>query len=210
MKLMSELERKIEELRSRNADLVEILEAVERESGWVPKDTPMPVYIGEMRKALAEEKKWSEELAKDLCEMEDALGFKQDCTDKDGAFVPTKGPWKERVRDLIAKEGEFEDMRKERDAAQKACAELREAIESLWAHCDLKAFGGSKPKWLIHALSDECGKGYIHRDEVKPLVEALRFILDECTWQNVMDDGGDDRIGPTCEKALAHWRKEEK
>jgi hypothetical protein len=61
-----------------------------------------------------EKNEWSEHLAKQICEMEDALGFKQDCTDKDGAFVPTMGPWKERVRDLIAKEGQLGDVLDER------------------------------------------------------------------------------------------------
>lgn len=49
---MNANEQELERLRTRNADLVELLEAVERESGWVAKDTPLPVYIGELRKAL--------------------------------------------------------------------------------------------------------------------------------------------------------------
>lgn len=44
--------------------------------------------------------------------------------------------------------------------------------------------------------------------------KALWFIRDECDWQNIMDDGGDDRIGPACDKALSSdcgkgWRSPE-
>lgn len=74
-----------------------------------------------------ENKQWSEELAKDLCEMEDALGFKQDQHDKDGAFVPTKVPWLERVRDLIAAESERDDLR----SALKECVEALDKLARL-------------------------------------------------------------------------------
>ncbi len=59
---------------------------------------------------VTSERKYSESLAADICKMEDALGFKNDCHDKNGAFIPTIGPWLERVRDLIAAEGELGDM----------------------------------------------------------------------------------------------------
>lgn len=58
---------------------------------------------------LKEEKQWSEDLAKQCCEMEDALGFRQDQHGPKGEFIPTIRPWKERVRDLIAKEAELSE-----------------------------------------------------------------------------------------------------
>lgn len=67
--------------------------------------------MAQLQKELKDEREYSESLAADICKMEDALGFKNDCHDKDGAFVPTIGPWLERVRDLIAAEGELGDLR---------------------------------------------------------------------------------------------------
>lgn len=52
---------------------------------------------------------WIDSLSEQLCKMEDALGFKNDAYDKKGKWVPTIGPWLERVRDLIASEGELGD-----------------------------------------------------------------------------------------------------
>ena len=77
---------------------------------------------------LAEEKKYSESLAADICKMEDVLGFKQDQCDKDGAFVPTLGPWLERVRDLLATEGELGDLKYRLQAVEK---KLEQAISLL-------------------------------------------------------------------------------
>lgn len=52
---------------------------------------------------LADEREYSNDLAKDLCELQDALGFPcevEDCQKKS----------MERIRDLIAKEGELGDL----------------------------------------------------------------------------------------------------
>lgn len=64
-----------------------------------------------VEKQAKEDREYIEDLCAQLCKMEDALGFKNDCTDRDGAFVPTIGPWLERVRDLIAAEGEIGDLK---------------------------------------------------------------------------------------------------
>lgn len=162
---MSELEDEIERLKSElekarghAAHLADALDWMERESGWVAKDTPLPTFVGNMRK-----------------ELEAAVLERDNC----------KSIWMQGIKKVAATE--------------KACAEMREAIELLWPHCDLKAFGGSKPRWLIRALSNECGKGYVHRDEVKPLMEALEWCRDH--------SGGYEAT--LCREALAHWRKEE-
>lgn len=68
-------------------------------------------HMAQLQKELKDEREYSEGLAADICKMEDALGFKNECHDKDGAFVPTIGPWLERVRDLLAAEGELGDIR---------------------------------------------------------------------------------------------------
>lgn len=242
----------LERLRSRNADLVEILEAVERESGWVAKDTPMPVYIGEMRKEmdaavnalrkikciycgfecsrddadkladhitncdkspLVQLNKEIQSKAIDLidmtrdefiriCALTDDSEIRGICA-RTQEMIDQKYPVIKQRDDAIRR---AEKAERERDAALKCCAEMREAIESLWPHCDLSAFGGSKPKWLIHALSNECGKDYVRKDEVKPLVEAIEFTLESSA-----QDGPEAIV--TCieklEQALAHWRKEE-
>lgn len=68
---------------------------------------------------LASGKEYTESLAKDICTMEDALGFKNDCHDKDGVFIPTLGPFLERVRDLIASEGELGDAKSRLEEARR-------------------------------------------------------------------------------------------
>ena len=72
---------------------------------------PLLARVKELESDRADDKAYIEDLCKDLCKMEDALGFKNDCSDKQGAFIPTIGPWLERLRDLIATEGELGDMK---------------------------------------------------------------------------------------------------
>lgn len=69
---------------------------------------------------------WINSLCEQLCKMEDALGFKNDCYDKKGQWVPTIGPWLERVRDLLAAEGEVGDLKEE-------LAKIRAELDS-WRH----------------------------------------------------------------------------
>jgi hypothetical protein len=101
---------------------------------WIKKHDSILTKLGEALAAraakdkLAADKEYTESLAKDICAMEDALGFKNDCRDKDGAFVPTIGPWLERVRDLIAAEGEVGDLRYQLAATQKAIAAKDDAL----------------------------------------------------------------------------------
>lgn len=75
-----------------------------------------------VEKQAKEDKEYIEDLCAQLCKMEDALGFKNDYTDKDGAFVPTIGPWLERVRDLIASEGELGDVKDRLQALENQLA----------------------------------------------------------------------------------------
>lgn len=70
---------------------------------------------------------WIDDLSKQLCKMEDALGFKHDQYDKGGKWVPTIEPWLERVRDLIAAEWEVGDLKLELEQARKDGA-LRDAL----------------------------------------------------------------------------------
>lgn len=72
---------------------------------------------------------WINSLCSELCKMEDALGFKNDCHDKDGKWVPTIGPWLERVRDLIAAEGELGDAKSQLEEARWL---LSETIGHMW------------------------------------------------------------------------------
>jgi len=126
-----------------------------------------------------EKNEWSEHLAKQICEMEDALGFKQDCMDREtGAFVPTMGPWKERVRDLIAKEGQLGDVLNERnnlrdivlsirDITGQGLREIRQA-----ARRQVPAGLGYCPNcgWC-HAANDECVK--TRNDSEHPINKAF-------------------------------------
>lgn len=178
---MSELERKIEELRSRNADLTEILERVEQESGWVPKDTPMPEFI------------------RQLSRERDAAQAERDLVIEESA--------KRRAR-----------LEEERDAALKCCAEMKTELSYLLGELQMAAdFGpletlAQTPRDAIildlfrrlpgfRALSTDCGKGYVSRDEVKPLVEALETIRDVAC--------GEKQCKTEAMQALTHWRKEE-
>lgn len=84
-------------------------------------------HIAQLEQEAKQEKEYTESLAADICKMEDALGFKNDCHDKDGAFVPTIGPWLERVRDLIAAEGELGDAKQRITQLEQRLAERVDA-----------------------------------------------------------------------------------
>ncbi len=107
-----ELEKSIEQiakLTAENAELRASEEAMSVAMGLLRDERD------ELRSKLdikhCDEKEYIESLCADLCKMEDALGFKNDCSDKDGAFIPTIGPWLERLRDLISAEGELGDVK---------------------------------------------------------------------------------------------------
>lgn len=91
---------------------------------------------------------------------------------------------------LIEKyQADLKEMRRiqdERDAAHKACAEMRDILSELshrmsghgWGSCGLYQISNaqlfdSDYNHIRNALSSDCGRGYIHRDKVKPLMEAL-------------------------------------
>lgn len=77
----------------------------------------------------------------------------------------------------------------ETDKARKACAEMRAALEAWKAYCqsniptnaDEQEVQGEQFThcWFDaeHALSSDAGRDYFHRDEVKPLVDALRGCM---------------------------------
>lgn len=86
---------------------------------------------------------WINSLCEQLCKMEDALGFKNDCYDKEGKWVPTIGPWMERVRDLLATEGELGDMGERLSRAESELSALREDK----ARADLADSCGLTMRW---------------------------------------------------------------
>lgn len=120
---------------------------------------------------------WIESLCSQLCKMEDALGFKNDCYDKKGRWIPTIGPWLERLRDLLAAEGELGDLREERDKpanslreVEAQCAEMRSALVEI-----AEAYANNEPisaTWAKEALSTTCGKAIVER-----LKEARRLLV---------------------------------
>lgn len=73
---------------------------------------------------------WINSLCEQLCKMEDALGFKNDCYDKKGQWVPTIGPWLERVRDLLAAEGEVGDLKDKLAQAEAQRERMKGALEA--------------------------------------------------------------------------------
>lgn len=91
-----------------------------------------------------------------------------------------------------------EKLRRERDSAERCCAEMRDAME-----CD----DDDVETWN-HALSSDCGKGYHHDDEWKPVVEALSNCLEHVKILLDIDgrpmDMNDRDIISQAEQALAH------
>ncbi len=78
---------------------------------WRRERDKLQSEVERLKKECSDNQDWINSLCKDICKMEDALGFANDQHDKSGAFVPTLGPWLERVRDLIAAEGELGDVK---------------------------------------------------------------------------------------------------
>jgi len=105
------------QLATKDARIVELEAQRDRiDLWWHETQTKLHEATNQLTKCqgeVAAEREYSESLAKDICKMEDVLGFKNDCHDKEGAFVPTIGPWLERVRDLLASEGELGDTKEE-------------------------------------------------------------------------------------------------
>jgi hypothetical protein len=61
-----------------------------------------------------------------------------------------------------------------------------------------------------HALRTYFSSAIHHLEAGKGALYALQFIRDECNWEENKGDGngGDDRIGPACDKALSHTEQE--
>jgi hypothetical protein len=84
--------------------------------------------VERLNKECVDNQDWINSLCKELCTMEDSLGFANDQHDQTGRWVPTIGPWLERVRDLIAAEGELGDAKSD---LAKRDEVLRVALEML-------------------------------------------------------------------------------
>lgn len=143
-----------------------------------------------LKSELSEEKKYSEDLAADICKMEDVLGFKQDQTDKDGAFVPTIGPWMERVRDLIAKEGELGDLK----------SELEKALQKK----DYFLQDNQRLKAEVERVCDKLANSFT-KEQVMPLIKLLQDSLKAlCAWG---PSPADVFIVNEIQSALAHAKE---
>jgi hypothetical protein len=98
------------------------------------------------------------------------------------------------------------EVLQEMQQLEKACAEMREALEGAKCNCaGLRIYGN--PDFVCsrcHALSTSCGSSYIHRDEVKPLVEALQGA--KCNCDGLRMYGNPQFICARCQ-ALAHAEK---
>lgn len=71
-----------------------------------------------------------------------------------------------------------EKLTKERDEAQKACAEMRNILGRLGCGGrSIRIIPLSDRPALDHALSTDCGKGYFSREQVMPLMEAFRGAM---------------------------------
>lgn len=101
---------------------------------------------------------------------------------------------------------------KERDAAQAACAFVRPLIEEVlrihadpnspdYNDCDTDPCG-----WCVKAntfLSTGCGNGWVSKEDVKPLVEALEGALKSLSCRL----GKEDYDNPHRNSPLARWKQ---
>lgn len=131
-----------------------------------------------LQKELKDENEYSESLAKDICKMEDVLGFAQDQHDKDGAFIPTIGPWLERVRDLLAAEGELGDLKDETKRLEAQCAAMREAfgIGNPWPLIDVLS---SLKQAARHLLYDHTCD-HIGHEAISENIKRAQDYMDRC------------------------------
>lgn len=91
-------------------------------------------------------------------------------------------------------------------AALKACAEMRSQLELVFkCCCDEAEWDSIDGDEVKRALSTECGKDYVHKSEIKPLVEALK----DCRRkpEDKSDLSAIIRMGFVIQKALAHAEK---
>lgn len=88
-----------------------------------------------------------------------------------------KTDFKELTADLQSCQRENEQLIAERDAALKACAEMREVLtrHHEWSVYQSKRnqliYAGSLRRATEHALSTDCGKGYISAKELEPILK---------------------------------------
>ena len=112
-------------------------------------------------------------------------------------------------------------MSKELESAQKACAEMRDALSeaqrNILAHHSITVIVKSYEEGLTGscpvcddgkfrrydlALSSDCGRDYVHKYKVKPLVEAIEKL----NGYGRADMGHQqmcDYVNEVCEEALA-------
>ena len=151
--------------------------------------------VESLTKEHLDHQNWIDDLCAQLCKMEDALGFKNDCHTTTGAWVPTIGPWLDRVRDLIASEGELGDAKeqiasltKERgdfEAVAKQHNELMSRLLKLTReHAAAVASCAVKHKALITVLDWDDKPGPPYNDE---MLLAVRKAVSPNPGQPLLD-----------------------
>lgn len=117
--------------------------------------------------------------------------------------------WKRTAESLKASIPAANKLCRELEEAKKACAFYRDALLCI------RYFNDDSP-WddpgacAADALQRcDCGSDYIHKDEVKPLVEALKDIRNTaiCVDGNFVKSVRGDWLQNKCNKALAHTEK---
>lgn len=105
--------------------------------------------IRELEESLRSEKEHSNAMATDICQLQDSLGCPCEMTNSDGSIRDCQLAAMERIRDLIAHEGELGDMTIERDKLRSELSKREKDVEVLRA-CLEKLADGNHPGTSIN------------------------------------------------------------
>lgn len=135
--------------------------------------------------------------------------LEEDSANKE-ATIRACGESRENLRATIAeRDAELERLRDAKNARisklEFQLAQKSDALETLQLTEEIRTH--ERDEWKDKAVASE--SSIDERDKrIEKLEGALRFIRDECDWEQGDSDqpfgGGDDRIGPSCTAALAH------
>lgn len=165
---------------------------------WLPKDryAGYEIPMDLIRRAIAEHEKsegFREELRHKFQVQSDLLAeYRAQLDQLQSRLTAYEKQWTDMHETICKFQEENGKLKSALDASERRGAEMRQLIEDFKPICSEDVEDMQR---IEHALSSDCGKGYVSIEQVRPLRVAFEFIRDECDYD-------DYRIKPTCTKAI--------